>query len=269
MPGLGILGAHLPQQVGVVLHQLAVLLLQLAVPLLVGLRPPCHARRDTQVSTRDPPLPPPRGSPPPRAGCWLSRAHFRSPSGSSAPSRCPPAASSAPPAPRAGTRSRPAPAASGAAARPALPPARWRGPAAAPLPVRSAGTAGEQLPAPFGGCWHQPMPAGTVQRPPRGEHPAEPQMQRGAALRMLGSGVSLDTRPGRDAAPPQHTWGHPRTGRDGRARDAEAIVDRAGQTDRVTALPTRGRSQHPTSPVPSVSRRVSSCPWAATRALTV
>lgn len=43
VPG-GWLQAHLSQQVGVVLHQLTVLLLQLAVPLLICLCPPCHAQ---------------------------------------------------------------------------------------------------------------------------------------------------------------------------------------------------------------------------------
>lgn len=112
MPG-GWLQTHLSQQVGVVLHQLAVLLLQLAVPLLICLRPPCRAQG--QVSSGCTPWPSaalPR--PPP---------HSRSLSGSSVLSPCPPAASSAPPAPCAGTRCHPVPAASGAAARPALPPA--------------------------------------------------------------------------------------------------------------------------------------------------
>lgn len=64
----GVWGAHLAQQVSVVLHQLTVLLLQFAVPLLIGLCPSCHTCRDTELSTRAPCL---ETIPIPR-WCWHS-----------------------------------------------------------------------------------------------------------------------------------------------------------------------------------------------------
>lgn len=64
-------------------------------------------------------------------------------------------------------------------------------------------------------------------------------------------GVSLAPPTGTQSLPAH--LGTPHMGSEGCARDAEAIADKAGQTDRVSALPTQGHSHHPTSPIPSVS----------------
>lgn len=69
MLGGGVWGAHLAQQVSVVLHQLTVLLLQFAVPLLVGLCSSCHTCKDTELSTWGPPA---WDSPPPYASAGTS-----------------------------------------------------------------------------------------------------------------------------------------------------------------------------------------------------
>lgn len=79
---------------------------------------------------------------------------------------------------------------------------------------------------------------------------------------MLGSGGEPGPPAGMQSLPAH--LGTPHMGSEGCAKDAEASEDRAGQTDRVTALPTQGHSHHPTSPIPSGSCWVSSSNRTAT-----